>query len=143
MGTAFEHRRMQAVDLTPDEADDLFAPEWPQVAHGFVVGDIVRRSTATDHAKARANTVANIGVGLAIVVHREDADNFSALRASNSHDVTIPGHGLGPAFGTALYLSRTVAGQITDVEPDPGWRLYLGYVVDTNTIHWEPGWVRY
>lgn len=133
---------MQLADLTPDEADDLFAPEFNQNNHGFSVGDILRRSSATAHAKAQADTVANIGKGLALVIHVEDANNFSVLRTNNSHVVTIASHGFG-AFGTKLFLSRTVAGAITDTEPDPGWKIYLGYVIDSNNIHWEPGWVRY
>jgi hypothetical protein len=133
---------MRVADLTPAQADDLFAPEFNQATHGFSVGDIIRRSSATDHALAQADTTANIGVGLAIVIHVEDVNNFSALRSSNSQAVTITGHGLG-SFGTKLYLSRTVAGQITATEPDPGWRVYLGFVIDANTIHWEPGWTRF
>ena len=134
-------REDKGAALTHVELDSNFALKVTQAAHGFAVGDAVRRSSATDHAKAQADTDANIGVGLSLVVHVFDASNYSVLRASNSHEVTLTAHGLG-AFGTRLYLSLTVAGQITATEV-PGFRVYLGYVLDTNTIHWEPGWTRF
>ncbi len=141
MSEEFQHRVMKGSDLTPTEADELFAPPFTQAAHGFAVGDVVRRSSATAHAKAQADTDANIGVGLSLVVHVPDANTFSALRASNSHAVTLTAHGFG-SFGANLYLSRTVAGALTATGV-AGWRIYLGYVIDANTIHWERDWVRF
>lgn len=134
-------REAKGSALTHVELDSNFALKVTQVAHGLSLGDVVRRSSATAHAKAQADTDANIGVGLSLVVHVFDVDTYSVLRVSNSHEVTLTGHGLG-AFGTKLYLSRTVAGQITATEV-VGWRVYLGYVIDANTIHWEPGWTRF
>ncbi len=142
MGEPFQNRVMKGSDLTPTEADELFAPPFTQSSHGFVVGDVVRRSSATAHAKAQADTDANIGVGISLVVYVPDSNTYSVLRAANSHAVTLTTHGFG-AFGVKLYLSRTVAGAITATEPDPGWRIYLGFIIDANNIHWEPGWVRY
>jgi len=141
----FLNRRMKAAgsanDLEVDEADDLLAPEVPTTTHGFVVGNVLRRATATTNVKAQGDSDANTGVGLSVVVHVEDVDNYSILRRSNSHDVTVSAHGFG-AFGVKLYLSTTVAGEMTPTEI-VGSRLYLGYVVDADTIHWEPDWVRF
>jgi len=136
MAEAFQNRDMKGSDLTPQEADDLFSPEFTQMAHGFVVGDVLRRSSAIAHAKAQADSEANLGVGLSLVVAKTTND-LTVLRAGNSHTVTLTAHGLG-AFGVALWLSQGTAGLITSTEPVDGLKWYLGYVIDTNTIHWDP-----
>lgn len=126
-----------ANDFTPDGADDLFAPEFSQATHGFVVGSVIRRSSLANHTKAQADTEANLGVGRALVVDQPDANTFSSLRAGNHHAVTISSHGFG-AFGVTLWLSQGTAGLITATEPATRLRLYLGFVIDANTIMWEP-----
>lgn len=139
MGEALLLRRMKPVgdanDLEPDEADDLLAPKFTQTTHGVIVGDVVRRSTAANHAKAQADSIANVGVGNGICVDQPDANTLSIRYGP--HAVTIATHGLG-AFGTKLYLSQGSAGVLTATEPTSGIVFYLGFVIDTNTIMWEP-----
>jgi len=127
-----------ANDLEPTDADDLIAPQIVE-AHTFVIGDIVRRVGLDAYVKAQADTLANIGRGLALVVHTNGPTKYSVLRHGNVHAVTITGHGLVGGFGTDLYLSTTVAGTLT-VTRSPGQNVYVGFIIDTNTIQWEPGW---
>jgi hypothetical protein len=126
-------------DLTPAEADSLTGGhKFTQSSHGFSVGDVIRRSSATAYTKAQADSDANIGVGLSLVVDVTDTSNFTAIAKGKSHAVTITSHGFG-SFGTQLYLSQGTSGLITATAPTGGRKLYLGFVIDTNTIFWEPG----
>jgi len=136
-GEAFLNRQMKGSPLTSQQGDDLFSPEYTQASHGFSVGDVVRRSGGSTHTKAQANSAANVGRGLSIVVSSASSTLFSAMRATNSHSVTFTGHGLG-AYGTKLWLSQGTAGLITATEPTTGIKVYLGYVISANVIHWEP-----
>jgi hypothetical protein len=133
-----ELRRMRAAgaanDLEPADADDLFAPEYTQTTHGFVVGDVVYRSSATDHAKAIATARSTLACG--IVIDQPDANTFSAFCGSGKQ-INIPSHGLG-AFGAELWLSQGSAGTMTTTEPSAGWYQYVGFVIDANNIFWEP-----
>jgi hypothetical protein len=137
MAEALQLRVPKGANLTTQEGDDLFAPRITQASHGLALGNIVRRSSATDHVKAQANSEANIGVGLGLVIFTL-GDDIWVLRASNSHTLAINSHSLG-AFGTKIWLSQSVAGAMTGTEPVTGLKVYLGYVIDANTIHWEPG----
>ncbi len=138
MAEAFTNRALKGSTLTSQDGDDLFSPQFSQSAHGLAVGDVVRRSSATDHVKAQAESEANVGVGLSLVVHTPDGNTLSVLRAGNSHAVVIGSHGLG-SFGAKLWLSQGTAGLITATEPPTGILVYLGYVINSTTIHWEPG----
>jgi hypothetical protein len=129
-------------DHTPDQADDLFAPEFAVVGHGFSVFDVVRQTGPAAHLKARANTVANTR-RLGLVIHVPDADHYSVL--SMRGGIWIPsdyatGHGLG-ADDAELWLSTSTAGLITTTEPTDQntWKLNLGSVIDANNIWWEVG----
>jgi hypothetical protein len=124
-----------ANDLEVDEADDLFAPEFNETTHGFAVGDVLKRSSASAHAKAQADSAANAKPGISVVVDVEDANWFSAY--PGRHAVTITAHGYG-AFGTELWLDQSTAGAMTTTKPTSGVRLFLGWVIDTNTIFWDP-----
>ena len=142
MSDQLDLRRMRASgdanDLEPTDADDLIAPEITE-AHTFVVGDIVRRTGLNSYVKAQSDTLANIGRGLALVVHIDGSAKYSVLRHGNVHAVTITGHGLVGGFGTDLYLSTAAAGELT-VTRSPGQNVYVGFIIDANTIQWEPGW---
>ncbi len=134
MTELFELRRMVGSDLTPDEADDLFAPEFTQAIHGFVVGDILYRSSLTDHAKAVATARATLAVG--IVIDQPDVNTFSILYGSG-YRLSIGAHGLG-SFGQELWLDQSIAGSFLTTEPISGWYQYLGTVLDSTDILWEP-----
>jgi hypothetical protein len=141
----FRTRAMKGVTLDNEEGDTLVGnPNFVQAAHGFTVGTVVRRSSATAHVKAKADSEASIGVGLAVVISVPDANSFSILRTNNNHTVKIVGVGAGRPFGTRLYLSDDTAGAMTEeANVDLGRRVYLGYVLDTDHMNWEPGWTRW
>ncbi len=140
MSELFDIRAMRSEDLDPADADALFARPYNQ-AGGFAVGTVLRRASggldAAVHAKAQADTDANIGVGLCLVVYAFGG-NFSVIHANNCHVVNVPAHGLG-AFGTRVYLSENTAGAL-DVEANVtvGRRVYLGFIVDADHVQWEP-----
>ncbi len=134
MGEVFELRRMVGGDFTPDEADDLFAPEFSQTTHGFVVGDILYRSSLTDHTKAIATARSTLACG--IVIDQPDANTFSIL-CIGSRRVNIGTHSLG-SFGQELWLDQSAAGTFETVEPTSGWYQYLGIVLSATDILWEP-----
>ena len=144
MGEVFRSWSMKGgVTLTNEEGDILVGnPTFSQTAHGFVVGDILHRFSALLHAKAQADTIPNIGQGLALVVAvATDGNSFSVLRTNSNHTVNIEAHGLG-VFGTEIFLSTTDKGEMT-ATGIVGSRVYLGFVIDDDHIHWEPGWTRY
>lgn len=81
-----------------------------QVAHGLVVGDVVRDDGSDAYAKAQADGVANAEV-VGIVSAVADADNFT---------LTVGGRVAGLAGltpGTVYFLSAATPGDLTDVEP--------------------------
>jgi hypothetical protein len=81
-----------------------------QVAHGFVVGDVIRLSGVNTYAKAQADSPANAEV-IGIVTAVDDADNFRYI----TEGVVTTGV---PVFaaGTVLFLSRTTAGELVDTD---------------------------
>ncbi len=135
-----KNRQSKGSKLTKAEADAAIGlARIDDAAHGLVQGNVVRESALNTYIKARANTEANIGVGLAFVFNRLDANNYSICRAGNSRHLAFTAHGLVGDFGTKLYLSQGTAGLITVTRPTSGFIVYLGYIVDANTIGWEPG----
>lgn len=141
----FRTRHMKGVMLTKNEGDALVGnPQFEQASHGFSVGDVIRRTDLSTHAKAQADSDVNIGHGLALVIW-VDGDNFSVIRLSNHQVVEIPGIGTGRSTGTELFLSDDIAGLMTEeANVDVGRRIYLGFVVegDQDFFQWEPGWIR-
>lgn len=102
------------VDSDTDGGGGSTGVDWPvtQIAHGLVVGDIVRLS-GSSYIKAQANNDANAEV-VGIVQEVADADNFT---------LAVIGHvdGLsGLTAGVAYYLSDTTAGALTATEPTAG-----------------------
>lgn len=128
---------MKGSALTNAQGDTLVGlPERTDSAHGLAVGDVARNSANGVWTKAQADSEANIGVGLALVIDVADADNFTPCSSKLGHDVTLTAHGLG-SFGQKLYLSDATPGLIAT---SPGaFSVYLGYVIDADTIRWEPG----
>lgn len=126
-------REMKGSKLTHAELDANFGiRRIPQAAHGFVAGDVVRETAADTFTKAQANSLANIGVGLGLVVHKINDNNFILLHHKAIQAVTLTAHGLGN-WGDPFYLSSSVAGSLTGTESV----LKLGMVIDANTILWS------
>lgn len=83
-----------------------------QVAHGFVVGDVIKESgTANTYAKAQADSAANAEV-VGIVSTVTDANNF----IYTTHGIVTAGVP-AQAAGTVLFLSPSSAGALTATEP--------------------------
>ncbi len=136
------NRQTKGTPLTKAEADAAVGlARVVDVAHGLSQGNVVRETSAGTYVKAQADSEANVGVGLSFVINREDADNFSVCRASTSRHLAFTAHGLAGGFGTKLYLSQGTSGLLTVTRPASGWIVYCGYIVDANTIAWEPGFV--
>lgn len=129
-----------AFDLTPDEADALFFPKIQDTAHGYSVLTVLRRLDATTWGPAQADTLANIGVDLSVIVMVTSADNYKIMRLTGaSHEITFTAHGLGtPTFGEKLYLSHVTPGLLTTTEPPPGRRVEIGYIIDADTLRLGP-----
>lgn len=81
-----------------------------QVAHGFVVGDVIRIDGVNTFAKAQADSAPNAEV-VGIVTNVVDVDNFEFV----SEGVITTGVPVFPA-GTVLFLSRTTAGALVDTD---------------------------
>ena len=135
-----KNRQSKGSKLTKAEADAAIGlARVSKTAHGLVQGDVIRESALNTYITARASSETKIGVGLAFVFDVLDANNYSIARAGTSRHLTFTGHGLAGGFGTKLYLSQGTSGLITVTRPSSGWIVYLGYIVDANTIGWEPG----
>jgi len=83
-----------------------------QVAHGFIVGNIIRCTGTNTYTKAEADSGAHASGVVGIVSIVTDADNFIY---QFSGVVTLGGAGLTP--GSGYFLDPAVAGGYTAVEP--------------------------
>lgn len=81
-----------------------------QVAHGFVVGDVLRLSGAS-FVKAQANSEANAAV-VGMVSAVADVDHFFISQAGHISALASP-----VVAGTVYYLSPSVAGTLTSTKP--------------------------
>lgn len=135
MGKRDNLRRDKGSALTHDQLDDMFAPEINQATHGFAVGDLVYRDSATTWAKAQADAEATLADG--IVCDVEDANNCS-VNTEDGAWVEITTHGFG-ATGTKLYCSQGTAGLITATAPTSGFIQAVGKVIDANTVLFRLG----
>lgn len=134
------NRQRKGSKLTKAEADAAIGlARVSDTAHGLVQGNVVRETALNTYTKARADLETNIGVGLAFVFDKVDANNYSICRAGNSRHLPFAAHGLAGGFATKLYLSQATVGLITVTRPASGWIVYLGYIADDDTIGWEPG----
>ena len=82
-----------------------------QVAHGLVVGDVIRVSGANLYTKAQANSATGSEVA-GVVIEVVDADNFKYITEGIFEDAAVPSY---PA-GTVVFLSRTTAGAFVDTD---------------------------
>ncbi len=125
-------------DHTPDQADDLFAPEFAVLGHGFVRWDVVRQTGPNSHLKAKADSLPNFE-RLGLVVHVRDVDNYSVLSNCQGVWITAPyatAHGQG-ADDAPLFLDWITPGNITTTElADPllGWIKSIGSVIDADNL---------
>lgn len=96
-----------------------------QVAHGFAVGEGVYHNGAT-WVKAQANDADTLAYF--VIVEVIDVDNFIAADFGR---IEVPAHGY--TIGNFYFLSDSVAGQATNVEPS-SFSNPLFYVEDANTL---------
>lgn len=83
-----------------------------QVAHGLLVGDVVRSNgVAGQYTKAQANSAANAEVA-GIVTAVADVDNFT-LTMAGFVTSGVP----AATAGTVMFLSPTISGALTSTEP--------------------------
>lgn len=100
-----------------------------QAGHGFAIFDLVRW-TGTEWTKAIADS--DTTVAQAMVVSVESDSMFRVVYLSN-REVTMAAHGKG-AGGTKLYLSQSVAGQMTSTRPVEYPIQQVGLVKDANVL---------
>ena len=142
MSQTAKNRQSKGSALTKAEADAAVGlARVAHASHGLSQGNAVRETAADTYGQAQADTEANIGGGLSFVFDIADASNYSICRAGTSRHLTFTAHGLAGGFGTKLYLRQDLAGGMTVTKPADGFIVYLGYIVDANTIAWEPGFV--
>jgi hypothetical protein len=98
-----------------------------QVAHGFVVGDVIRRTTGGgSYQKAQADSEANAEV-IGIVTAVADANNFTYLEEG-------PVTGLsGLTDATVYFLSEATAGLLTATEPSAAGEVSKPLLIATST----------
>lgn len=101
-----------------------------QTAHGFIVGDIIRPTTA-QWIRSRANVAANAEAWAQVTV-RIDADNFTAtpLVGVRQQQANIVSLIAGFTGGDPLYLSSATPGLFTNVAPSTAGTVTkpIGYV---------------
>lgn len=97
-----------------------------QVAHGFAVGDGIYHDGA-NWVKGQANDADTLAYY--VVIEVSDVDNFTA---SDSGRIEALAHGF--TIGDYYFLSDSVAGQPTNVEPTSGYSNPLFFVEDANTL---------
>jgi hypothetical protein len=87
------------------------AVEVNQVAHGFAVGDVIRLDGENTYAKALADSAANAEVvGIVTIVSGDDDFSYTTEGAVTAG---VPDE----TPGTVLFLSDTVAGELTATAP--------------------------
>lgn len=104
-----------------------------QTAHGLAKFTVTRWS-GTTIVKAQADSLANVDDGT-LVIAVPSTDELDLFAGEGF--LEEPAHGLGSA-GDRLYLSQSVAGAITTTKPVSGVLRQLGYIPDTDHIHWAP-----
>ena len=128
--------------MPPVAGDNLFEKDFTEASHTKAEWQVLRRTSASAATPAQADTVANAGANKLILCTEDvDANTFAALMM-RSVDVKLPsGHGLGGSYGDPIFLSHSSAGAMTLTAPTQaqGKWVYLGYVIDTTTIFWDPG----
>jgi hypothetical protein len=131
MTTVFRDEKGSA--LTADEFDANHGPKFTQGSHGFSVGDVVYRSSASAYTKALATAAGTLGE--AIVAYVADSSNFRVISISGSHVDWTHGKGSPPQ---KLWLSQSTAGEVVTSKPSNGYIQQIGSVVDADTVMWRP-----
>lgn len=124
----------------PVVTDNLFDPTYTEEAHANSQWDALRKTSPTAHVKAQADSDAN-AARLSLCIEDISVDTYGALELRGHRVKLEAAHGLGGSFGDWLYLSPGTAGLLTRARPsnDATERLiYVGYIVDANTIYWDP-----
>lgn len=105
-----------------------------QVAHGLVVGNVIRINATGDYVKAQADTVANSTSVVGIVTSVTDADNFTYQYGG------IVSVLAGLTVGSPYFLSATVAGAATTVLPVVAGQIILPLfsALSPVTALWQP-----
>lgn len=96
-----------------------------QAAHGFVAGDVLRRSSGS-YAKAQANSVANAEV-VGVVESVTSSSQFTLVTQGVITGLT------GLTDSTEYFLSPTTAGLITSTEPTSVGQISKPVLVATST----------
>lgn len=109
-----------------------------QVAHGFSIGNVVRSSGINgQYTKSKSDISANSEV-TGIVSSVADANNFTIVTEGFVNISSLPG---GSVAGNILFLSDTVAGGLTLIEPTTGTTVSkpVAEVIDAaaSMIYWH------
>ena len=109
------------------EAKDLAGSTYviTQASHGFAVGDGIFHN-GTDYEKGLADNAATLAYYVVVAI---DGNDFTMADMTR---VEAPGHSYTP--GSFYWLSDSVLGQATLVEPSSGFSNPLFYVEDINTL---------
>lgn len=116
-----------------------------QIGHGFIRGDVVRISASNTYVKAQANNFTN-SLAVGFVVYVPNADQFVLQTAGYCSQFFAPFAPLVPA--AQYYLSETVAGAVTTIEPaNPNWSKPMlaalnpttGYILEQRPIQASGG----
>ncbi len=120
--------------LFPDEitspSDNTTVIPVNQVAHGFIVGDVVRVSASNTYAKAQADSATN-ALPVGFVIEVVDADNFVLQTAGFSDAFIAPFTPLVPA--QRYFLSPTTLGGITNIEPSTAGQYSVPMLIALNS----------
>jgi hypothetical protein len=113
--------RWEAVDASGGSSYEIV-----QAAHGLSVGEGIYHN-GTSFVKAQSDSSATLAYY--VVIQVIDAGTFVAADMTR---VEVPAHGF--TIGQFYWLSDSVAGQATNVEPSSGFSNPLFYVEDANTL---------
>ena len=119
-------RNVKGAPISNAEFDANFSELYSAVAHGFVAGDLVYKSSATAWAKAISTAASTYADGVVVAVPNADT---AYIATKFGQPFTRTSHGLGAA-GTVVYLSASVAGTMTASVTDQ----IVGQVLDSNTV---------
>ena len=119
-------------NLTPAEGDDLFAQKYTQATHGLTDNQAVYRNGSGAWVAAIATAESTLADG--IVVFVEDTNTVRVLVARQ----IVPSAAHGFTLGAKLYLSQSVAGQLTTTQPTAGWIQRVGKVTTAGEFLWSP-----
>lgn len=102
-----------------------------QSSHGFVVGDVIYRTSGGAYAKARADAASTLGSF--VVTHYLTSSSFVMAAAGGTY--RFASHGM--TVGATLYLSAGTAGDWTETAPSTSTQfvVVLGTVISADEIN--------